>query len=289
MTWTQQKTASVLVSCLMAIVLPVCGMAKEPLRICAEPDNLPFSNEKGEGFENKIAEVLAKDLGMTLEYTFLREKKGFLRQTLNANRCDVVIGVPSQLERVRKTQPYYRSTYAIVTRKDRQLELKSYDDPSWAGLKIGLHTIGDDGSNSPPAHVLGHHHLGANVLGYPLWGAEDEKDPQGEVVRAVAEKKIDAAIVWGPFAGYFAKPYGKTLVVRPAPSDLELPDQLMAWDITMAVRKDDEVLQAKLNKSLEHQSKKIQQILKDYHVPLEPMKVVAAPATSLPIKPKDQD
>ena len=285
MTRTLQKTASLLAGCLMVLTVPNSGMAKEPLRICAEPDNLPFSNEKGEGFENKIAAVLAKDLGMTLEYTFLRERKGFLRQTLNANRCDVVIGVPSQLERVRKTQAYYRSSYAIVTRKDRHLDLKSYDDPAWAGLKIGLHTIGDDGSNSPPAHVLGHHHWGANVMGYPMWGAEDEKDPQGDVVRAVAEKKIDAAIVWGPFAGYFAQPYGQSLVVRPAPADPELPDQPMAWDIAMAVRKDDEVLQGKLNQSLERQSKKIQQILKDYHVPFEPVKVAHQPAPSTPVKP----
>ena len=285
MTRTLQKTSPLLAGCLMALAIPVLGLAKEPLRICAEPDNLPFSNEKGEGFENKIAQVVAKDLGMTLEYTFLRERKGFLRQTLNANRCDVVIGVPSQLERVRKTRPYYRSSYAIVTRKDRHLDLKSYDDPAWAGLKIGLHTIGDDGSNSPPAHVLGHHHLGANVVGYPMWGAEDLKDPQGEVVRAVAEKKIDAAMVWGPFAGYFAKPYGKALVVSPAPSDPGLPDQAMAWDITMAVRKDDEALQGKLNQSLERQSKKIQQILKDYHVPLESVEGVAVPANPLSVRP----
>lgn len=285
MTRTQLQAAWLLASGLMVLAVPVSGWAKEPLRICAEPDNLPFSNEKGEGFENKIAEVVAKDLGMTLEYTFLRERKGFLRQTLNANRCDVVIGVPSQLERVRKTRPYYRSSYAIVTRKDRHLDLTSYDDPAWAGLKIGLHTIGDDGSNSPPAHVLGHHHLGANVVGYPMWGGQDEKDPQGKVVKAVAEKKIDAAIVWGPFAGYFAKPYGKALVVSPAPLDPGLPGQTMAWDITMAVRKDDEVLQGKLNQSLDRQSKKIQQILKDYHVPLEPMEAVAEPATSLPVRP----
>ena len=269
------KTISLLMACLMPLALPAAGKTKEPLRICAEPDNLPFSNEAGKGFENKIAEVLAEDLGMSLEYTFLRERKGFLRQTLNADRCDVVIGVPSQLERVRKTVPYYRSTYAIVTRKDRQLELKSYDDPAWEGLKIGLHTIGDDGSNSPPAHVLGHHHLGGNVVGYPMWGADDAKDAQGDVVKAVADKEIDVAIVWGPFAGYFAKPYGKDLMVRPAPVDPALPNQIMAWDITMAVRKDDEALQTKLNESLHRQSKKIQQILKDYHIPFE----VVKPAT----------
>lgn len=285
MTLTQHTSASLMVACLMVLSVPDSAMAKEPLRICAEPDNLPFSNENGEGFENKIAEVLARDLDMELQYTFLRERKGFLRLTLNANRCDVVIGVPSQLERVRKTLPYYRSFYAIVTRKDRRLDLNSYDDSNWRGLKIGLHTIGDDGSNSPPAHVLGHHQLGANVVGYPMWGAENETDPQGEVVRAVAEKKIDAAIVWGPFAGYFAKPYGKALVIRPAPSDPELPGQAMAWDITMAVRKDDEGLQKKLDQSLKRQAKKIQKILKDYHVPFESVKDDASAVSFTPTKP----
>jgi ABC-type amino acid transport substrate-binding protein len=165
--------------------------------------------------------------------------------------------------------PYYRSSYAIVTRSDRHLNFDGYDDPHWQSLKIGLHSIGDDGSNSPPAHVLAHHNLGANVVGYPMWGAEGEKDAQAQVVKAVAEKKIDAAIVWGPFAGYFAKPWGKALVVQAAPADPGLSPQPMAWDIVMAVRKDDEALQDKLNQSILRQSKAIQNILKDYHIPFE--------------------
>lgn len=260
------RTASLLAT-LMISAMPLHGANQAPFRVCAEPDNLPFSNEAGQGFENRIAAVIAKDLKMPLEYTYLRERKGFLRMTLNANRCDVVIGVPSGLERVLKTEPYYRSSYMIVTRKDRHLKLDSYDYADWKSLKIGLHTIGDDGANSPPAHVLGHHQLGGNVVGFPMWGTEGDKDEQGRVVRAVAERKIDAAIVWGPFAGYFAKPYGRTLVVQPAPVDKELPGQVMAWDIVMAVRKDDEVLKAKLNDSIQRQHKKIQQILKEYNIP----------------------
>lgn len=262
------RIAGVFVS-LMLSVVPTYAGTEVPFRVCAEPDNLPFSNEAGEGFENKIAAVIAKDLKMPLVYTYLRERKGFLRLTLNANRCDVVIGVPSGLERVLKTEPYYRSRYMIVTRKDRHLNLGNYDAPDWRTLKIGLHTMGDDGSNSPPAHVLGHHQLGGNVVGFPMWGAEGETDAQGGVVKAVAEKTIDAAMVWGPFAGYFAKPFGSALELRPAPLDAELPGQVMAWDIVMAVRKDDEALKAKLNRSIQRQHKKIQQILKEYNIPTE--------------------
>ena len=261
---------------LMLSAMPSHGGNQPPFRVCADPDNLPFSNEAGEGFENRIASVIAEDLKMPLEYTYLRERKGFLRMTLNANRCDVVIGVPSGLERVLKTEPYYRSSYMIVSRKDRHLKLDSYDNADWKSLKIGLHTIGDDGANSPPAHVLGHHQLGGNVVGFPMWGTEGAKDEQGRVVRDVADKKIDAAIVWGPFAGYFAKPYGRTLLVEPAPVDKALPGQVMAWDIVMAVRKDDEALKAKLNDSIQRQHKKIQQILKEYNIPTE----------SLPLKGK---
>ena len=238
------------------------------LRVCAEPDNLPFSNENGQGFENKISEILAKDLKMPLAYTWQRQRQGFIRQTLNAGRCDVVIGVPVGVERVKTTQPYYRSSYSIVTRRDRHLNLSDYADPVWKNLKIGLHTIGNDGANSPPAHALAFHNLGGNVVGYSMWGGADEKDPQGKVVKAVADGKIDVAIVWGPFAGYFAKPYGSRLVLKQAPIETGLSDQPFAWDIVMAVRKDDEDLKAKLDDSIRRQSGKIQRILRNYGVPL---------------------
>jgi len=244
------------------------GWAGEPLRVCAEPNNLPFSNEKGEGFENKIAELLAKDLKRPVAYTWQRQGEGFIRQTLGTGACDVVIGVPAQLETARTTKPYYRSTYALVTRKDSHLDLRSYDDPAWRNLKIGLHTVGTDGSNSPPAHALGLHNLGNQVVGFTMWGTDEQKDPQGDVVKAVADGKIDVAIVWGPFAGYFAKPYGNKLVVQPAPVEAALPSQPFTWDIAAAVGRDDAALQTKLDESLRRQSTKIQHILKDYGVPV---------------------
>lgn len=263
-----RRPPSLLLVSLLILALSPNIRAAETLKVCAEANNLPFSNDKGEGFENKIAELLAKDLKRPVAYTWQRQGEGFIRQTLGTGACDVVIGVPAQLEGVRTTKPYYRSTYAIVTRKDSHLDLRTYDDPAWRNLKIGLHTVGSDGSNSPPAHALGLHDLGNQVVGYTMWGSDGEAAPQGDVVKAVANGSIDVAIVWGPFAGYFAKPFRNRLVVRPAPVEAALPDQPFVWDIAAAVRRDDEDLQVKLDDSLQRQSARIEHILKNYGVPV---------------------
>ena len=272
---SERRSLTLLLVSLLALALSENAPAAETLKVCAEANNLPFSNDKGEGFENKIAELLAKDLKRSVAYTWQRQGEGFIRQTLGTAACDVVIGVPAQLEGVRTTKPYYRSVYAIVTRKDSHLELRTYDDPAWRNLKIGLHTVGNDGSNSPPAHALGLHDLGNQVVGFTMWGADDETAPQGDVVKAVADGSIDVAIVWGPFAGYFAKPFGNRLVVRPAPVEPALPYQPFSWDIAAAVRRDDAALQVRLDDSLRRQSAKIQRILKDYGVPVVKLDPVA--------------
>jgi len=272
---------SLLLIALLALALSENVIAVETLKVCAEANNLPFSNDKGEGFENKIAVLLAKDLKRSVAYTWQRQGEGFIRQTLGTAACDVVIGVPAQLEGVRVTKPYYRSIYAIVTRKADHLDLRTYDDPAWRNLKIGLHTVGSDGSNSPPAHALGLHNLGSQVVGYTMWGSDGESAPQGDVVKAVADGSIDVAIVWGPFAGYFAKPFGKSLVVRPAPTESALPYQPFAWDIAAAVKRDDEALQVKLDDSLQRQSAKIQRILKNYGVPVVKLGSVAVKPQAL--------
>src|SRR4051812_30877951 len=140
------------------------------LRVCADPNNLPFSNQAREGFENALASLLAKDRGARLEYTWWAQRRGFLRSTLNAGACDVVMGVPPGLDGVRTTAPYYRSTYVFTTRRDRQLHLASLDDPRLRRLRIGVQMIGDDFANSPPAHALSARGLVANVVGYSVYG-----------------------------------------------------------------------------------------------------------------------
>jgi len=165
------------------------------LRVCADPNNLPFSNQRGEGFENKIAELLAQDLGERVEYTWWAQRRGFFRNTLKAGACDVVMGVPSGFEMALTTRPYYRSTYVFLSRKDRRLNVTSFDDPVLRKLRIGVQIIGDDQSNAPPAHALTRRNIVDNVRGYTLYGDYSQHDPPARIVDAVAKGDIDLAIV----------------------------------------------------------------------------------------------
>ena len=252
-----------------ALLSCATGVAAESeLRICADPDNLPFSNQKQEGFENKIAALLADDLHAKLSYTWEKQRRGFVRYTLGARRCDVVMGVPNGYEEVLSIRPYYRSGYAFVTARNRHLEFKSFDDPVLRKLKIGLHAIGDDGANSPPAHALSRRGIVENIFGYSMWGEKSTENPQGQIVDAVAKGDIDVAIVWGPIGGFFAKKYGEALAVTPTPADAGMPAQPFVFDISIGVRKDDKALAAQLEKSLERKQREIQDILAAYNVPL---------------------
>lgn len=254
------------------LILAQSAVAQSELRVCADPDNLPFSNRKQEGFENKIAALLAVQLHAKLRYTWQRQRNGFIRQTLGAERCDLVMGVPHGYERVLPTEPYYWSGYVFVTARNRHLNIKSFDDPLLKQLKIGLHGFGNDGSNSPPASALALRGITDNIVGYSLWGDGAAKNPQGKIIDAVAKGEIDVAIVWGPIAGYYAKPYGKKLDIAFTPHDSNLTDMPFDYEISMAVRKQDQAFAAKLNGILEQQQHKIHDILSAYHVPLiEPM------------------
>ncbi|MDQ3821120.1 MAG: transporter substrate-binding domain-containing protein [Acidobacteriota bacterium] len=146
------------------------------LRVCADPNNLPFSNSKGEGFENRIAELIAREMNADLEYTWWAQRRGFIRNTLKAGECDVVIEVPASFEMALTTSPYYRSTYVFVYRKDRRLNISSFDDPILRRLKIGVQMIGDDFSNAPPAHALSNRHIIDNVEGFTVYGNYSEQN-----------------------------------------------------------------------------------------------------------------
>jgi quinoprotein dehydrogenase-associated probable ABC transporter substrate-binding protein len=252
----------------LLLLSTVVAADNSQLRVCAEPDNLPFSNKQQEGFENKIAALLAHEMHAKLSFTWQKQRQGYIRETLGAGLCDLIMGVPYGYERVLSTQPYYRSGYVFVTKRQRHLEFKSFDDPALQKLKIGLHAIGNDGSNSPPAHALARRGIVKNVVGYSMWGETSVKNPQGLVVDAVANGEIDVAIVWGPLGGYFAKQYGKALTVAPVPADAQMPEQPFAFDIAMGVRKSDGAFAAQLDKILERKRAKIQKILTAYNVPL---------------------
>lgn len=249
------------------LCLPISASANTELRICAEPDNLPFSNQQQQGFENKIAALLADDLQLKPSFVWEKQRQGYIRSTLGADRCDAIMGVPAGFERVTTTQPYYRSSYVFITHANAQPVIDSYDDPRLQGLKIGLHAIGNDGSNSPPAHSLSKRGLAKQIVGYSLWGDSTVTNPQGQVVDAVAKGEVDMAIVWGPFGGYFARPYGDQLTVSVAQADAQLPMQASTYDIAIGVKKGNQALADSLTASLEKNREKIQAILQAYNVP----------------------
>ena len=253
---------------------PVTTAAAQPitrpagvLRVCADPNNLPFSNERREGFENKIAELLAHDLGERVEYTWWAQRRGFFRNTLKAGMCDVVIGVPAGFEMALTTKPYYRSTYVFLSRKDRHLDVKSFDDPILRKLSIGVQLIGDDQSNAPPAHALTRRNIVDNVKGFTLYGDYSQNNPPARIVDAVANGDIDLAIVWGPLAGYFAKQSRVPLAVVPVSPQIDQPFLPFVFDIAMGVRRGDQDLRDQLDQFLERRRPEIEQILEEYKVP----------------------
>jgi quinoprotein dehydrogenase-associated probable ABC transporter substrate-binding protein len=189
--------------------------AGNELRICADPNNLPFSNDRNAGFENAIAQLFAKETGQSVAYTWWAQRRGFIRNTLKAGNCDVIMGVPVGLDMVETTRPYYRSSYVFLSRSDRQLDIASMTDPRLRTLKIGIQLIGDDGFNTPPGHALAEQGIVDNVVGYTVYGDYRRPNPPAQILEAVARGEIDIAAVWGPLAGYFARQSPVKLTVVP--------------------------------------------------------------------------
>lgn len=236
------------------------------LRVCADPDNLPFSNERLEGFENKIATLLAEDLNATLRYTWHSQRRGFIRGTLTARACDVVIGVPSGYDAVLSSKPYYRSSYVFVYRKNKGLKLGSFDDPVLRELKIGLHAFGNEGANAPPAHALARRGLSGNVIGFTLLNTAE--NPPGKIIDAVAAGEIDVAIVWGPFAGYFCQRQPVVMEIVAVPPNTDDASVPFAYDMALAVRRGEDAFKEEIDGVLERRRSDIQKILQAYGIPL---------------------
>src|SRR5215210_5847248 len=174
------------------------------LRVAADPNNLPLSNDKGEGFENKLAKLLADELHADLQYVWHAQRRGFFRETMTQGDCDLAMSAPTHFQRALTARPYYRSSYMFVTRKDRHLKIESLDDPQLQKLKIGVQVIGDDGVNTPPAHALAARGIIDNVVGYTVYGDYSQPNPTARIIESVANGDVDVAITWGPLAGYFA-------------------------------------------------------------------------------------
>lgn len=251
-------------SLLVCLPFAVLTAAPPALRVCADPNNLPFSNTHGDGFENKLAELLAAKVGAKLQYTWWAQRRSFIKNSLEAGRCDVIMGVPASIASVITTKPYYRSSYVFVTRHDRNLHLASLGDPRLAQWRIGVHEVGND--LAPPAAALARRGITKNVTGYSLFGRYGEDNPPRTLIDAVAHNGVDVAIVWGPFAGYFAKQEDVPLDVVPVSPSMFLAIPF-TYDISAAVRKDEPELKTQLDAVIQNDAAAIRQILDGYGVP----------------------
>jgi mxaJ protein len=236
------------------------------LRVCADPNNLPFSNDKGEGFENKIVEMLALELNARPVYTWRAQRRGFLRETLKAGACDLVPGYSTHVHGVRTTRPYYRSAYVFVSRAGRA-GVASFDDPELKLLRIGVQLIGDEGVNTPPVASLIKRGIVANLRGYHLYADYRQPNPTARIIDAVANGEVDVAVAWGPLAGYFAARSVTALRLAVVQPLADGPKSPMAFDVSMAVRKDDAVLAAEISAVLERRRSDVDAILASYGVP----------------------
>lgn len=249
--------------------LPVAAAMANPareLRVCADPNNLPFSNDREEGFENRIVDIVARELGASVSYVWWAQRRGYVRNTLKAGLCDRVPGTPSGLEPLRTTRPYYRSTYVFVTRADGP-QIASFDDPALRGLRIGVQLIGDDGANTPPVAALARRGIAGRVHGFPVYGDYSMPNPSARIVDAVASGDVDVAIVWGPLAGYFADRQGAKLRISPVMPAVDLPMLPMVYDISMGVRREDVALRGEIDEALTKHRAEIEAVLSQYHVP----------------------
>jgi mxaJ protein len=239
------------------------------IRVCADPDNMPLSNQKGEGFEQKIAELIGKEWNSKVEYAWWPVRRGFFARALNGRYCDVAIQAPSGLDIAGVTKPYFRSGYVFVTRKGSGLDIKSLADPRLKKLKIGVNLLNSDAENTPPAMALSRYGVVGNLVGFSTFYTDTER-PE-DIINAVAKKDIDVAIVWGPIAGYFVKQAPAPLVIEPLPARDSLSDFPFQYNIGFGVRRRDKALRDSLQSVLDRKGPEIQAILKQYGVPVFPI------------------
>lgn len=236
------------------------GCMAQPLKVCADPDNMPFSNRRAEGFDNRIAQVLAHDLNRQIVFVWQRAGRGFIRENLNKGICDVLVGVPEHLRAALTTAPYYTSSYVFVSRKDKERAVNSFDDPRLKKMKIGVQVLEDD--YAPPARALSRRRLTANIVGFDVAGPKAE-----EIIEAVARKTVDVAVVWGPLAGYYAAESRVPLRLEAAEPAIDPPQLPFRFGIAVGVRKTDAELRDQLQQALDRERGRIQQVLRAYSVP----------------------
>jgi len=245
------------------------------LRICADPDNMPFSNQAGDGFENKLAEMLAASWNSKLEYAWWPVRRGFFARALNGRYCDIALTAPTGLDMAATTRPYFRSAYAIVYRKDSGLDITSLGDPALKTLRIGVNLLLANAENTPPAMALSAHGVVGNLVGFETFYSDSVLRPD-DIINAVVDKNVDLAIVWGPLAGYFAARAPVPLVLNLVESD-SVSGIPFAFNISAATRRRDRGLRDSLQTFLDARSADIQTLLRQYNFPLLPIPQDSAP------------
>ena len=233
----------------------------EMLRVCADPHNMPFSTDTGDGFENKLAEMLASQLGKGLAYTWYPQAPGFVRNTLRAYKCDVLMGIPQGDDLVQVTNPYYRTAYALVVKQGRGLEgVEALHDPRLKGKHLGIV------AGTPPANNMAVNGLMANAKPYPLVIDTRVDSSAAVMMRDLAADDIDAAILWGPMAGYYARQAGSTMTVIPLVKEIGGPR--LIYRIAMGVRYTDQDWKRLLNRKIQENQDIINRLLLSFAVPL---------------------
>jgi quinoprotein dehydrogenase-associated probable ABC transporter substrate-binding protein len=234
--------------------------SREFLTVCGDPNHLPFSNKQMEGFENRIAQLIAEDLKRTLRYHWWPQTIGFVRNTLKVRLCDLVMGVTSVNELLQNTNPYYRSVYTLVYRRDAGLDIRTLDDPALKNLRLGIV------AGTPPATLLTRYGLMDRVRSYERTVDTRHFSPASKAVEDVAKGEIDVAVIWGPIAGYAARQQETPLKVVPLPAKEDSVP--LAFNVSMGIRRRETNWKHELNSELEKLAPRIQQILLEYDIPL---------------------
>jgi quinoprotein dehydrogenase-associated probable ABC transporter substrate-binding protein len=254
---------------LLLVLAAALAFAAEPrdLWVCADRNNLPYSNVRQQGFENKLAEMVAQDLGRTLQYVWWPASPTLARKIFRKGACDIIMGIPSNgYDLAEPTQPYYSSSYLFVSRRDRHLAIQSFDDPSLKAVKIGLHVV-DDGF-TPAAQELATRGIIRNVKGYSIFGNLAQENPSADLIRAVLRNDVDIAIAWGPLAGYFAQHSTVPLRLTPICAASVKTSLPVFFNISIGVRRDEESLRQQLNQEIAQRRDDIHALLLSYGIPL---------------------
>lgn len=258
----------------LSLLLPPMLLAgfcfSQPLTFCADPANLPFSSRQQTGFDNRIALLIGRELGVPVQFHWGRMGRGFVHNVVGKGECDALVGVPVGMRGLLVTQPYYRSAYVFVTLRNKAT-ISSLDDPQLRSMRIGVQVLEDD--YAPPARALARRGLTKNVVGFDM-----DTDP-GEIIAAVTRGKVDVAIVWGPLAGYYARTYKTRLLLTAVTPEVDPPMLPFTFAMAIGVRKSDPELYRKIEAALKRVAPQVRGILNEYNVPLLPLQT--QPATEV--------